>query len=545
MNPRLAAPAAERPLALAPPQPWYQRPALDSASQAYVHELMYGEEAVAAFRDRGEQGYVDHVNQGFVNASRLGGFALPQSRLQPPRSVADAAPERHVPAAEPRDRITDRPAAPPRTGAANLFRPFVVAPPDAPDASRASVAVPIGEDAARQERERRLNEAMLRYAGLIATRRASHGDALLERQRQRGRVGRVIARVVGAVVNPLEIRDYSRAQRLARSSAEAADEYRRQVDAYISAEPRNHDQEVDARRELMDQFEAAVQNQALAQTSPRQRQDGSRYRSRWDNWRVHMAQSWFSGGRVRRAVTIAPWAVGAGAAIGLVVGAASWPVVLVGLGGALLAGESIGGAVASAVNRFQAAHLPTHELHGQQAMARNLSRARFLRQHLTPTPEQLDLPRVYEFATVARAQENLRRKRRAEALGAVAAGAAFGVAAWGIANVHPGQATHPGATHSPTPKPTQAPTPTNPPTPTINVHEAPWNVAHQLQPGHEWDLINSAIQQYNAAHGTHLHLVAHANGTPWTWIENGHCALNPTQQATFNQFMEGVAAHVL
>lgn len=533
MNPRLAAPIVERPLALTPPQPWYQRPALDKPSQAYIQELMYGVDAQAAFRDRGEQGYVEYVNQGFVNAAHLGEFALRQHQW--PQPASDAVPQRGARTVRATDHEANRPTA--------------SAPAEVGAPSRASAVAPGAEDTAQQERMRRLNEATLRYAGLIATRRASHGDALLERQRRRGRAGRVIARVVGAIINPAEIRDYGRAQQLARSSSEAADEYRRRVDEYIVAEPRNHDQEVNARRDLMDQFETAVQGQALAQTYPRQRQDGSRYRSRWDNLRVRMAQSWFSGGRVRRAAIVAPWAVGAGAVIGLAVGAASWPVIVVGLGGARLVGGLIGGAIASTVSRFQAAHLPTHELHGQQAMARNLSRARFLRPHLTPTEEQLDLTRIYESATVARAEENLRRKRRAEALGMVAACAAFGVAAWGIANLRPElyQGAHPGATHSPTPTPahqTPTPTPNTPPTPTVNVHDAPWNVAHQLRPGHEWDLINSSMQQYNAAHGTHLHLVEHANGTQWTWIEDGTRALSPNFQAMFNQFMQGVAAHI-
>lgn len=533
MNPRLAAPTVEQPLALAPPQPWYQRPSLDKPSQAYIHELMYGDEAQAAFRDRGEQGYTDYVNQGFANAAHLGRFALRQNQ-RPDQLGMNIKPEGQERPARSADDTDGVGAAPISAEAADASRPFVV--------------TPIGEDAARQERERQLNEATLRYAGLIAMRRASHGDALLERQRRRGRTGRVISRVLGGIVNPAEIGDYSRAQQLARSSSEAADEYRRRVEEYIAAEPRNHDQEVSARRDLMDQFETAVQGQALAQTYPRQRQDGSRYRSRWDDWRIRMTQSWLNGGKVRRAAMVAPWAIGAGAVLGLAVGAASWPVIVVGGVGALFAGESIGGAIASTVNRFQAAHLPTHELHGQQAMARNLSRAHFLRPHLTPTEEQLDLTRIYESATVARAQENVRRKRRAEALGAVAAGAAFGAAAWGIASLRPelNQGAHPGATHSTTPTlthQTPTPTPNTPPTPTVNIHDAPWNVAHQLRPGHEWDLINGSMQQYNAAHGTHLHLVEHANGTQWTWIEDGTRALNPNFQAMFNQFMQGVAAH--
>lgn len=533
MNPRLPAPEVEQPLAIAPPRPWYQRPALDRPSQAFIHELMYGNEAQAAFRDRGEQGYVEYVNQGFMNASHLAGFALQQYQ-RPSQPEANAPSERRVQIARNAGAAGDRPASAAHADAAAPSPPLVV--------------TPTGEDRAKQEREQRLRDATLRYAGLIATRRASHGDALLERQRQRGRAGRVMARVIGAVINPAEIGDYGRAERLARNSSEAADEYRRQVEAYISTEPRNHDQEVNARRDLMDQFETAVQGEALAQTYPRRRQDGSRYRNRWDNLRVRMAQSWFSGGKVRRAVIVAPWAVGAGAVIGLAVGAASWPVIVVGGVGALLAGESIGGAIASTVSRFQAAHPPTHELHGQQAMARNLSRANFLHVHLTPTEEQLDLTRVYESATVARAAENLRRKRRAEALGAVAAGAAFGVAAWSVANLRPilnqGQGAHPGAAHSPTPSPTHpTPTPNTTPTPTVNVHDAPWNVAHQLQPGHEWNLINNTMQHYNAAHGTHLHLVENANGTHWTWIEDGARALNPSQQTVFNQLMQTLAPH--
>lgn len=495
MQPRLSAPANEPPRALAPPRPWHPPTDLDVASQMYLDELMHGEAAQTAFRDRNEEGYVDHVNQGLLNHPTLARFALPQGLGSP-------------------------------------------GPAPAP-----------GAEAARQERERVINEATLRYAGLIAMRRASHGDALLEQQQRRGRAGRVAARVVGTILNPAETGDYKKAEQLAHRSAEAADEYRRQIDQYIASEPRTHDQAITARYELMDRFEAAVQSEALLQTRPRQAQDGRRYRNRWDTWQARQAEAWFNGGKVRRAAIVAPWALGAGAVAGIAVGAASLPAVGVGaaLFGTVLAGRSIGGAIASSVNRFQAAHRPTLELHGQQALARNRAHANYLRTHLTPTEQQLDITRVYESATLARAQENLHRKRRAELVGAVAAGAAFGVTAWGVSNLESAvnQGAHPAATHGATSTPThQPPTPNTTPTPTtpaVNVHDAPWNVAHQLRPGHEWDLINSAMQKYNAAHGTHLHLVEHANGTQWTWIEDGTRALNPSSQAVFNQFMDSLA----
>ncbi len=506
MNPRLAPPTSERPLALDAPRPWYQRPLLDSASQAYVNELMYGEEAQVVFRDRGEGDYVDYVNRGLLNASRLASFALPQGPVQVSRVGAD-------------DNTRQAPRPP--------------------------VAASAGEDAIRQERERRLNEATLRYAGLIAMRRASHGDALLERQQQRGRAGRVLARILGVILNPAEIGDYRRARRLARHSADAASEYRQQVEAYITAEPRTQIQEVNARRALMDQFETAVQGQALAQVASRQRPDGTRYRSWWDNRRARLAELWLGGNRAERVAIVAPPAILVGATIGVLVGAASWPIVLVGLGGALLSGRSIGGAVASTVNRFQAAHNPTQAAHTQQAQGRNAAHARLLRPVLMPNEQQRDVTHVYESATLALARQNLHRKRQAERVGAVAAGAAFGVA-WGVthAQAMSGRGSHPASTHGAKPGSRPSATPnTTPSAPTVNVHDAPWNVAHQLQPGHEWDLINSSMQQYNAAHGTHLHLVNNANGTPWTWIEDGARALNPAQQTTFNQFMQSVAVH--
>ena len=533
MQPRLMAPENPSPLAIAPPQPWYQRPSLDRASQAYINELMYGDEAQTLFRDQGEQAYVDHINQGLLNAYGLARFALQQP--QRPADQVSAAPG-HRMAAPTRRTGTGASAAPAATAHTADSSPF-----------RPGEAPPLRDpDIVRRERERRLNDATLRYAGLIAMRRASHGDVLLEQQRRRGHAAQVLARVFGAVLNPAEIGDYNQAKRLARQSNDAAEEYRQRANEYIAAEARTHDANVGVRHYLMDRFETAVQEQAREQTMPHKRQDGTRYRSRWDNLRVRLTDAWFNGGKVRRAAIVAPGAVVTGAAVGVGVGLVSLPAVGVGVAlfGTLLAGRSIGGAIASTVNRFQAAHLPLHQRHAEQAQSRNRAHASYLRTQLTPTMDQLDITRVYESATTARAWENLQRKRRAELVGTVAAGAAFGISAWATSSLKSAlyESSEHYATPGATPTPehvTPTPTPNTPPP--VNVHDYPWNVAHQLQPGHEWNLINNSMQQYNTAYGTHLHLVEHANGTPWTWIENGARALNPAQQTMFNQFMHSVA----
>lgn len=520
MQPRLMAPENPSPLAIT-------QLLLDRASQAYIHELMYGDEAQKLFRDQGDDAYVDHINRGLLHASSLARFALPQRQEPVERQPDDLAPSMTTPTQGAADTNTARLPA----DAVSPFRPGEAPPPRT--------------DASRQERERQLHDATLRYAGLIAMRRGSHGDVLLEQQRRRGRAAQIITRVFGAVLNPAEIGDYGRAERLAGSSAEAAEEYRQKANEYIAAEAHNHDQNVSVRYYLMNQFEQAVQEQAQQQSLPHRRQNGERYRTRWDNVRVRLADIWLNGGKVSRVIIVAPGAAAAGAAVGLAVGLVSLPAVGVGaaLFGTLLAGRSIGGAIAGTVNRFQEAHQPTHERHDEQAQARNQAHANYLRIQMTPTEQQLDITRVYESATLVRAWENLQRKRRAELVGAVAAGAAFGVSLWATTAVK--SALYESTEHYATPGPTPAhstPTPNTPPTPTVNLHDYPWDVAHQLQPGHEWNLINNSIQQYNTAYGTQLHLVAHANGTPWTWIENGARALNPAQQTMFNQFMETAAA---
>jgi hypothetical protein len=58
-----------------------------------------------------------------------------------------------------------------------------------------------------------------------------------------------------------------------------------------------------------------------------------------------------------------------------------------------------------------------------------------------------------------------------------------------------------------------------------------------MTPTHEWNTINHAMNVSNANHGTNYHLV---NVGKTVQVYNGSHALNPTQQATFNAFMEGL-----
>ncbi|MCA9328191.1 hypothetical protein KC959_00305 [Candidatus Saccharibacteria bacterium] len=78
--------------------------------------------------------------------------------------------------------------------------------------------------------------------------------------------------------------------------------------------------------------------------------------------------------------------------------------------------------------------------------------------------------------------------------------------------------------------------PDNPQAPTdqVNVSDWTWKVANNLAPGHADELIQKALDAYNATNATHFVLTPH-NGS--TWIMDGNRAVNQAQMEAINQLM--------
>jgi hypothetical protein len=76
----------------------------------------------------------------------------------------------------------------------------------------------------------------------------------------------------------------------------------------------------------------------------------------------------------------------------------------------------------------------------------------------------------------------------------------------------------------------------------VNPDQAPWSVAHQMAPGHEFQTMHATMNQLNHQFNMHLHYVTQPDGK--IWIENGGKALNHAQQLAFNRIMEGLGSSV-
>jgi len=511
---------------------------LDPASLAYLYDAMYSQDAQDAFRDGGERRYQDFVRHRLAAAPphvpQVSQFAEPQYwggqpvRMRPPMrpSAGGAVP------------------APPTT---KYPKKIIPDPATAHAADQQELAI----------KEQAFKGATDAYALVTAQRRASYGDALLIHENSGARWQRIGRRVVATVLSPFERSDHRDAERLQQESLMAADVYGRTLDDYLAVAARDAAGQFHARVAAMQQFEARVRGYMGELTYSRRDDQGNLVRTRGDERRGRLADFWFNGTKARRVGIIALSGAVIGVPAGIVVGAALapwWVATVVGIGAAY-AGRVAGGEIARAVNRYQGVSAANLQRLENEARSRNEAFANTLQPHSQSNAVQPDVVPVYEAGTLHESRINLRRMRYARVVGGLAAAGAFGLANWlsGSARVAAEQSMQ-HAVIQPHPQPTQTlrpapnpptPTPNVPPTPTpphVNVHDFPWNVAHQLKPGHEFDLINHAIGQYNAANHTHLKLVSHAFGTQWTQIENGALALNPVQQTNFNIFMAAHAA---
>lgn len=64
----------------------------------------------------------------------------------------------------------------------------------------------------------------------------------------------------------------------------------------------------------------------------------------------------------------------------------------------------------------------------------------------------------------------------------------------------------------------------------------PWQIAHDLKPGHERVVMQNSLNVFNREHGTNFRLAAHKGST---WIMDGKRAINPAQQAELESIMVG------
>lgn len=69
----------------------------------------------------------------------------------------------------------------------------------------------------------------------------------------------------------------------------------------------------------------------------------------------------------------------------------------------------------------------------------------------------------------------------------------------------------------------------------IDTTQYSWRVAHELSPGHENEVMQKAIDQYNETHGTNFALTPRPNGK--VWIMDGKRAISPAEMQELNKLM--------
>jgi hypothetical protein len=157
----------------------------------------------------------------------------------------------------------------------------------------------------------------------------------------------------------------------------------------------------------------------------------------------------------------------------------------------------------------------------------------------------LDHTQYVERNTIEDVRENQGRRRVAAVVGSVAAGLGFagGVALADGMNINaagrprgeeavqaqaqPEQPAPPATEAQPAP-------PAQPELPNVDTNQLPFDVAHEVVPGHEMEAIRGVMDPINQAHDTAYHLVRVDGHLE---VYNGAHALNAAQQAQFNEYM--------
>ncbi len=477
-----------------------------------LHHVLTDEAAQAAFASGGEAVYSDHVRRE-------------RERLFNTRPPSTAVPRMSRPA----NRKAQSKAA-----------PLLLAQPAASgvDASKRRVTHDTTVNPKAEQAYTSLVLATDAYARVVARQRASGAAALLG--------GSYVERLSNQVLHPTM---YAQAMRDRAEAREARGQYQAQLNEYVKAVGGTDSEKIRTKLDVMTLFERRVLALQLANTMSALAADDSRVTTRLDRLRTRLTETWLKTTRAGRFVMVAAPAAAVGLSAGILSEAGNWPgpVVVLTAAGAVLVGRSIGSGMARTASKYMVAAARGRTYLEQQAEQERLAFAgRYQDPHASPViaPVQVDVTTAYETLTGRLAEEHARRLRLASAVGAVAAAAAFGVGrlvTGGVQEVVRQQvqvrpSLRPTATYTPTPGPTTTPTPTPTPSPhAINPHQYPWDVAHQLRRGHEWDVIRQAISKFNTRFGAHLHLVNHANGT--VWVQNGAHALNSAQQTGFNNFM--------
>jgi hypothetical protein len=438
-----------------------------------------------------------------------------------------------------------------------------------------------------QNHDRRLSD----YARVTAEARSGHLGRL---EQGGGRVRRAL-RALHVVRNVQSERTDRTIDTARNDHLQALQDYER-VYRQFNGSPRSVERRLLQGR-LDDQVQLGREIAAHRQTYARNADANGRV-SLFNRAAARIGTTWTESGRGRVFKVALPAVVlgaGAGAAA-----AAFAPGVLataaIGLG-ATYAGRKLGHGVSRAENRR--AVLDPDRAARYRQMDMDASRAdqimdieAFL--NTGNTAENLDHTQAIENVTTAQIQANRRNRTVDAAIGAAAAGLAFGATNAGLelsnafgnganaaqsvpgahsgtngtssaasngsrSNLGPvgngnnsiGQYLHPkgtgtaGAPPNLPPAPHAAVTPNHVTAPgsvnpnlNINPNQYPWTVADKLTPGHAMPTIQHAANILNQRGGYNLHLVPQPDGT--VWLENGGHALNAAQQEIFNRFMEAV-----
>lgn len=496
------------------------------ARHGALKHLLTDQAAQDAFAHGGEAGYQEHVRRERMRLLR--GWPWPASGSTPPgQSASNKAPR-------PKQAKPATPAGGQAGGRSN--RPSAAnqqGPPLTPDIGRRQAA---------------LGDVMDGYARLVAKQRSTHLDAMLD--------GRRVWQVAKQVLSPLS---YRRAEQLRVRTAAARATYKTSLDNYVDAVGGSDQDKIRTKLEAMAAFERrVVECQIEATHFAPQVQPGMRGPNRADQTRRRITQFWLTHRRLPKAAVVAVPAAAVGLGIGALVFAWGLPAIATTGAGiaAAYAGRSIGGGIASTVNQYKIATPIGYQEAADGAERRKLA---FAQQYTalklaghSVSVSDADVTTAYEQGTKLAAHNNARRRGLAQLVGGLAAAAGFGAGGFTAEqareafsqahNVSPSAIeptptpaqTAPPPPHTPPPTPT--PTPPRPPVECINPNQYPWSVAHDLSPGHEWEVIRHAINQYNACFHTHMHLVTQPNGK--VWLENGAQALDAAQQRKFNIFME-------
>ena len=480
-------------------------------------------EAQAAFAQGGETGYLEFIaqHQGLRhvltdNAAQTafaeGGERAYQEHVR--RERARLFPQQAVPfvvtPAKPRKEAPKRPQPPPASKPAEQIPARAVSP--RPELIEAQIA---------------LQQASDTYAQLVARDRASHLAAFLGGNRFR--------RIARQVLNPIA---FSQAQHEHGQTEAARTAYESRLQEYAAARGGSRTDMITAKLDAMAAFERRVLQLQVRRTYSGLDEQNNPRRNWQDRARLAVTRAWLANKRPVKILMVALPAAAIGAAAGIATIAWSMPgMAVAGIGiAAAYAGRSVGGGITRTVNTYRAGLPAERTLAANRAeMRRIMFASRYPLATTAALPDGIRVSEAYETGTQQVAAENARRVGLAQLVGAVAAGASFAavrLAGQGVQALTENvrftnrPVTHPAAAHEPLAPPA---------TPPINPNQFPWDVAHQLRPGNEFDLIRQTIATSNAQFGTQLHLVPQPNGT--IWVENGSRALTVAQQARFNIFM--------